>query len=297
MLLINEDIAHIQTGNEIIFFEIISIVSKDHSDFFNICKLINRLFRSETSLQHFVITFPISALTDGWQYICWAFLRPGDAVNFSHIDRRCRLQLYEYRKPCSRSTRLYRNYRKQLSMTSAFEQWRNPARQKYRSTLDVTVRSFRARNEPHQQMRRPQNVLQSDRRTELPPQMAESLGDSQLSSARLANKDINTIDGLPPPLLDKWKLLPGQRCPMPNRCVTKLQATGTRGGLVSRFNPTGNLLAVAVVPVLPYRPHDILVVSVPDGRTEWTLSGHSGLVYGLDWKETTINEAKGRYFV
>lgn len=76
MLIINEDIRHIQKDHVIIFFEIVDILST------------HRNFDSTAS--------------NGWYPICWAFLRPGDGKSFSNIDVKCSLQLYHYQRQRSK---------------------------------------------------------------------------------------------------------------------------------------------------------------------------------------------------
>lgn len=91
LLLINEDINHIVTGTEIMFFEIVDMVQLGQGDFLSI------------------------ASADGWHHICWAFLRPGNGQKFSNVDRRCKLQLYTYQKVGK-----WRSPQK----LSVFEQWK-----------------------------------------------------------------------------------------------------------------------------------------------------------------------------
>lgn len=61
-------------GNEIIFFEILDTETTESKNMF-------RKFAENT---------------DGWHRICWGFLKPGDGINFSNVDKRSCLQLFRY---------------------------------------------------------------------------------------------------------------------------------------------------------------------------------------------------------
>lgn len=37
-------------------------------------------------------------MSNGWNPICWAFLKPGNGKSFSNINVRCELQLHHYQR-------------------------------------------------------------------------------------------------------------------------------------------------------------------------------------------------------
>lgn len=234
-------------------------------------------------------------MTDGWQYICWAFLRPGDGHTFSYVDQRCRLQLFEYRDGADRRGFAGKRFGQRAPRhPNVFAQWQMGGRRiKYPATIDVSLKAVRALDRPHEQLRRPQNAFQVDRRDELPLHMAALLAATTDADAAPTLRPEH-VPNLPTAAPDsRWLRPVGQPCVMPNRLVAKVRAASSRGSLVSRFAPNGRRLAVAVVPLLPHQPHDICVLSVPACSTELTLSGHSGLVYALEWYDATSAEGSG----
>lgn len=74
--MIYENISHIMHGNEIIFFEILDTPSTEPRSIFS----------------------KLSKNTDEWHYICWGFLKLGDGVNYSNVDKRSCLQLFRYQR-------------------------------------------------------------------------------------------------------------------------------------------------------------------------------------------------------
>lgn len=75
------------TGDVILFFELLDILAKDKWN----------------------------KNSDGWHYISWAFLKPGNGSSVSHINQRIHLQFYKYKN------------KKWLTngFTSIFKEWEN----------------------------------------------------------------------------------------------------------------------------------------------------------------------------
>lgn len=81
------------------------------------CEKVN-IFKLNSTLCEMQV-FLWLIVKDGWQFICWAFLKPGDGKSFSNINQRCCLQLYEYQEN--------KWFRRQTHNTySVFDQWKLP---------------------------------------------------------------------------------------------------------------------------------------------------------------------------
>lgn len=247
LLVINEDVEHIRSTADhraVIMFELVAAQTQQRCDFLR------------------------TPVADGWQYICWAFLRPHD-----YVGRRCRLQWFEY----VRTERRCPWRRRRQRQPDVYAEWQLGAagRRRYPATLDVTLKAVRAGDDKQQsppQLRRPLNALQADRRGDLRPERAQ-----RIVSAPAAASTVSVA-------VHHWHRAVGRPCRVPNRLVSRVApAPPTRGSLAARFSPDGQLLAIACVPIVPRQPHDISVVRVADNTEVWRLSAHTRLVYALEW--------------
>lgn len=93
LLIINEDIHHIEKDHVIIFFEILDIISDIRTT-----KQIGNQSKdfSEILIDNSFLLFV--ADSNGWYSIGWAFLRPSDCQSYSNLNQKCSLQLYYYQR-------------------------------------------------------------------------------------------------------------------------------------------------------------------------------------------------------
>lgn len=57
-------------------------------------------FKKKSKYQ--IISVLVDIVSNGWNPICWAFLRPGNGKTFSNIDIRCQVQLHHYQRQRSK---------------------------------------------------------------------------------------------------------------------------------------------------------------------------------------------------
>lgn len=197
LLIFNEDINRVKSGREIVFFELVYVDK------------------------------------NGFEGICWAFLKPYLENNFSNIDKRSELQLYEYHKS-----------RKEL--LGIFDQFKKP-KKKFPATIVVTLKGVKPLPSDNENSLRPMNVLQK----EIVQEFKES------ADQECVDAPINPVEEV----LKSRKKLPGQQCKCPNQ-LAKQNRNGQKGSFLVRFHPDGNILFYSVVDV---QKVDMVLASVSSG--------------------------------
>ncbi|XP_073431961.1 jouberin isoform X2 [Dendrobates tinctorius] len=218
--------------NVIIFFEILDLVHED-------------------SLK---TTSDIEIKGKGFHKIAWAFLKIVGANEVLNVDKKLRLQLYY---PPSRA--------RVASSTHVYEWWLKHPRNRYPSTLYVTVKGLKLPDNvyPNCSMAAhlESNILQSDLQNDI------AVMENNSSDARLKKEPI------------KWTRLSGQACRIPNRPLLSLRG-GHMGCFSLRFSHVGRTLAAACSDRDGYPIH---LYEIPSGQYLRELHGHLNVVYDLCW--------------
>ncbi|XP_052025162.1 jouberin isoform X2 [Apodemus sylvaticus] len=195
----------------------------------------------------------------GFRKIAWAFLKLLGANGNANINSKLRLQLYyPPTKP-----------RSHLNVVEVFEWWSKCPRNRYPSTLYVTVRGLKVPDciKPSY---RSMMALQEERGT---PVYCER------------HRDTSSVD-TDPGLQDskeevKWKRLPGQACRIPNKHLFSLNG-GERGCFCLDFSHNGRILAAACASRDGY---PVILYEIPSGRFMRELCGHLNIIYDVDWSK------------
>uniref|UniRef100_A0A8C9HQ44 Abelson helper integration site 1 n=1 Tax=Piliocolobus tephrosceles TaxID=591936 RepID=A0A8C9HQ44_9PRIM len=158
----------------------------------------------------------------GFRKIAWAFLKLLGANGNANINSKLRLQLYyPPAKP-----------RSQLNVVEVFEWWSKCPRNRYPSTLYVTVRGLKV----------PDCIKPSYRSMMA---LQEEKGKPVHCEHHHESSPIDTEPGLEESKeVIKWKRLPGQACRIPNKHLFSLNA-GERGCFCLDFSHNGRILAAA----------------------------------------------------
>ncbi|XP_046743128.1 uncharacterized protein LOC124409509 [Diprion similis] len=185
-----------------------------------------------------------------WHKIAWAFLRPVGVNGTSHMNKQVRLQLYQPSKASKKSGILGR--------CEVFNSWKSTNRQKYPSTLYVTLKSVQPPVE---------DPVLYDRLSlnELPEINDESCATLVKSSDMLQ--------------LPKWTRLAAQSCKIPNNHLFQSE-TFENGCFYITFSPSGKYLACVGSEDGKY---PIIIYAVPEGMICVRFIGHNNFVYGLNW--------------
>ncbi|XP_055982182.1 jouberin [Sorex fumeus] len=195
----------------------------------------------------------------GFRKIAWAFLKLLGANGNVNINSKLRLQLF-YPPPKPRS---------QSSVVEVFDWWSKCSRNRYPSTLYVTVRGLKV----------PECIKPSYRSMMA---LQEETGNSgHCERLRESNSVV-----LEPGLEDskevvEWKRLPGQTCRIPNKHLFSLKA-GERGCFCLAFSHNGRILASACASRDGY---PIILYEIPSGRFMRELCGHLNIIYDLCWSK------------
>ncbi|KAM4043296.1 jouberin isoform 2-T2 [Anomaloglossus baeobatrachus] len=218
--------------NVIIFFEILDLIHEDS------LKTISDVEIKEK----------------GFQKIAWAFLKIVGANEVLNVDKKLRLQLYY---PPSRA--------RVASSTHVYEWWLKYPRNRYPSTLYVTVKGLKLPDNvnPNRNMavQLDSSILQSDLQNDI-------AGTENDSSEAKQKKDHF-----------KWTRLPGQACRIPNRHLLSLRG-GHMGCFSLCFSHVGRTLAAACADRDGYPIH---LYEIPSGQYLRELHGHLNVVYDLCW--------------
>ncbi|XP_014441705.1 jouberin isoform X3 [Tupaia chinensis] len=193
----------------------------------------------------------------GFRKIAWAFLKLLGANGNVNINSKLRLQLY-YPPTKSRS---------HLNVVEVFEWWSKCPRNRYPSTLYVTVRGLKV----------PDCIKPSYRSMMA---LQEEKGEPLYCERHHESSSVETEPGLEDSKeVVKWKRLPGQTCRIPNKHLFSLNA-GERGCFCLDFSHNGRILAAACASRDGY---PIILYEIPSGRFMRELCGHLNIIYDLCW--------------
>ncbi|NP_001002277.2 jouberin isoform X2 [Rattus norvegicus] len=195
----------------------------------------------------------------GFRKIAWAFLKLLGANGNANINSKLRLQLYyPPTKP-----------RSQPNVVEVFEWWSKCPRNRYPSTLYVTVRGLKV----------PDCIKPSYRSMMA---LQEERGTPVYCERHRETSSVDTEPGLEDSKEEvKWKRLPGQACRIPNKHLFSLNA-GERGCFCLDFSHNGRILAAACASRDGY---PIILYEIPSGRFMRELCGHLNIIYDLDWSK------------
>nr|XP_039323694.1 jouberin isoform X2 [Saimiri boliviensis boliviensis] len=195
----------------------------------------------------------------GFRKIAWAFLKLLGANGNANINSKLRLQLY---CPPTKT-------RSQLSVVEVFEWWSKCPRNRYPSTLYVTVRGLKV----------PDCIKPSYRSIMA---LQEEKGKPVHCERQHESSSVDTEPGLEDSKeVIKWKRLPGQACRIPNKHLFSLNA-GERGCFCLDFSHNGRILAAACASRDGY---PIILYEIPSGRFMRELCGHLNIIYDLSWSK------------
>ncbi|KOX68073.1 Jouberin [Melipona quadrifasciata] len=185
-----------------------------------------------------------------WYKVAWAFLKPVGRNQVLHIDKKVRLQLYRPRKNSHKFDRFH--------TSEVYTWWKSNVREKYPSSLFVTVKS-------------------------IDPPKLESVFYRQLSLRDVSNIrnesqtiPVQTSDSIN---LPKWTRLAAQSCKIPNEIFFETDI-GENGCFYVAYSNNGKYLACCFS-----EEHDypIIVYEVEAKKIHVRLSGHKTFVYCFNW--------------
>nr|XP_055120829.1 jouberin isoform X3 [Symphalangus syndactylus]XP_055120831.1 jouberin isoform X3 [Symphalangus syndactylus]XP_055120832.1 jouberin isoform X3 [Symphalangus syndactylus] len=241
-IVFNENFPYLLRGSDespkvILFFEILDFLSMDE-------------IKNNSEVQN---------QECGFRKIAWAFLKLLGANGNANINSKLRLQLYyPPTKP-----------RSQLNVVEAFEWWSKCPRNRYPSTLYVTVRGLKV----------PDCIKPSYRSMMA---LQEEKGKPVHCERHHESSSVDTEPGLEESKeVIKWKRLPGQACRIPNKHLFSLNA-GERGCFCLDFSHNGRILAAACASRDGY---PIILYEIPSGRFMRELCGHLNIIYDLSWSK------------
>ncbi|KAJ8399446.1 hypothetical protein AAFF_G00411580 [Aldrovandia affinis] len=193
----------------------------------------------------------------GFRKIAWAFLKLVGTNGVLNVDSRLRLQLY---CPPPRA-------RKLPHTVEVVEWWRRFPRNRYASTLYVTIKGLKP----------PEHVDPCMRSMMALQQERGSTSYSELQSELVRKTAGQPADNKAPVL--KWSRAPGQVCRIPNKPLLSLRG-GQMGCFTVRFSPDGGVLAAACTDRDAF---PIIVYEIPSGKVLAAFNGHLSIVYELCW--------------
>ncbi|XP_073339009.1 jouberin isoform X3 [Pagrus major] len=193
----------------------------------------------------------------GFRKIAWAFLKVVGANSVLNIDRKVRLQLF---CPPPRAKR-------QPKTIEVVEWWRKFPRNKYASTLYVTVKGIKL----------PEHVDPSIRSMMALQEERGSTSYSELQNEVTKRSLSQPLDSKPPVL--RWSRLPGQACQIPNKLMLSFRG-GQMGCFTVLFSHAGTLLAAACADRDTF---PVVVYEIPSGKALAAFRGHLKIVYDLCW--------------
>ncbi|PNJ78679.1 jouberin isoform X2 [Pongo abelii] len=241
-IVFNENFPYLLRGSDespkvILFFEILDFLSMDE-------------IKNNSEVQN---------QECGFRKIAWAFLKLLGANGNANINSKLRLQLYyPPTKP-----------RSHLNVVEAFEWWSKCPRNRYPSTLYVTVRGMKV----------PDCIKPSYRSMMA---LQEEKGKPVHCEHHHESSSVDTEPGLEESKeVIKWKRLPGQACRIPNKHLFSLNA-GERGCFCLDFSHNGRILAAACASRDGY---PIILYEIPSGRFMRELCGHLNIIYDLSWSK------------
>ncbi|XP_017756430.1 PREDICTED: jouberin-like [Eufriesea mexicana] len=185
-----------------------------------------------------------------WYKVAWAFLKPVGRNNVLHIDKKVRLQLYKPRKNLQKFQRLH--------TCDVYTWWKSNIREKYPSSLFVTVTSIDPpKLEP---------VLYGQL-------SLHNLSDTRNESQKMPNHASDSIN------LPKWNRLGAQSCKIPNEILFQTEIA-ENGCFCIVFSNNGKYLACSFSEENDY---PIVIYEVQGKKIYVRFSGHKTFVYSLNW--------------
>uniref|UniRef100_A0A8C0H9H7 Abelson helper integration site 1 n=1 Tax=Chelonoidis abingdonii TaxID=106734 RepID=A0A8C0H9H7_CHEAB len=221
----------------VLFFEILDFLSMDEAR-----------ANSEVQIQE-----------SGFRKISWAFLKLVGANGVLNIDGKLRLQLY-YPPPRTRT---------QSNVVEVFDWWAKGPRNRYPSTLYVTIKGIKLPDHVNPSFRSMMAVQQEQGSTSFCELQNEVSKKASVYSPHEKKEQL------------KWTRLPGQACRIPNKHLFSLRA-GDMGCFCIRFSQDGKTLAAACAGRDGY---PIILYEIPSGQYLREFYGHLNIVYDLCWSK------------
>ncbi|XP_062296581.1 jouberin [Scomber scombrus] len=193
----------------------------------------------------------------GFRKIAWAFLKLVGTNGVLNIDSKLRLQLF---CPPPRAKRQHKTI-------DVVEWWKKHPRNKYPSTLYVTVKGIKL----------PEHVDPCIRSMMALQEERGSTSYSELQNEATKRSLTQTLDSKPPAL--RWSRLPGQVCRIPNKPMLAFRG-GQMGCFTVLFSHAGTLLAAACADRDAF---PVVVYEIPSGKVLAAFNGHLKIVYDLCW--------------
>ncbi|XP_049451487.1 jouberin [Epinephelus fuscoguttatus] len=193
----------------------------------------------------------------GFRKIAWAFLKLVGTNSVLNIDSKLRLQLF---CPPPRAKR-------QPKTIEVVEWWRKYPRNKYASTLYVTVKGIKL----------PEHVDPCIRSMMALQEERGSTSYSELQNEVNKRSLMQPLHSKPPPL--RWSRLPGQVCRIPNKSMQVFRG-GKMGCFAVLFSHAGTILATACADRDAF---PVIVYEIPSGKVLAEFIGHLKIVYDLCW--------------
>ncbi|XP_060095853.1 jouberin [Heteronotia binoei] len=196
----------------------------------------------------------------GFRKICWAFLKLVGANGVLNVGGKLRLQLY---CPPPRS-------RTQLSVVEIYDWWAKCPRNRYPSTLYVTIKGIRLPDHVDPSFRSMMAIQQEYH--------SPSFLNMQSDVSKKADDSVQQVKREEP---FKWSKLPGQVCRIPNKHLFSLRA-GDTGCFCIRFSEDGQTLAAACAGRDGY---PVILYEIPSGQYLREFYGHLNIIYDLCWSK------------
>ncbi|XP_059209875.1 jouberin [Centropristis striata] len=193
----------------------------------------------------------------GFRKIAWAFLKLVGTNGVLNIDSKLRLQLF---CPPPRAKR-------QPKTIEVVEWWRKYPRNKYASTLYITVKGIKV----------PEHVDPSIRSMMALQEERGSTSYSELQNEVTKRSLMQPLDSKPPAL--RWSRLPGQVCRIPNKPIHSFRG-GHMGCFTVLFSHSGTILATACADRDAF---PVIVYEIPSGKVLAIFNGHLKIIYDLCW--------------
>lgn len=195
----------------------------------------------------------------GFRRIAWAFLKLVGTNGVLNVNTKLRLQLY---CPPARAKKLPQT-------VDVFQWWSKYPRNKYSSTLYVTVKGIKPPEHVDPGIRS-MMALQQERGSTSYGELQTEM--STKTSTQLQENKSETL---------KWSRLPGQVCRIPNKLMHSFRG-GQMGCFTLHFSHDGRALAAACADrdVFP-----IIIYEIPSGKVLASFNGHLSVVYDLCWSK------------
>ncbi|KTG07197.1 hypothetical protein cypCar_00039967, partial [Cyprinus carpio] len=193
----------------------------------------------------------------GFRKIAWAFLKLVGTNGVLNVDTKLRLQLY---CPPPRAKKLPQT-------VEVFQWWSKFPRNKYASTLYVTVKGLKP----------PEHVDPSIRSMMALQQERGSTSYSELNTEMTNKTSAQILESKSENI--KWSRIPGQVCRIPNKPMQSFRG-GQMGCFTLRFSHDGRALAAACADRDAF---PIIIYEIPCGKVLASFNGHLSVVYDLCW--------------